>query len=222
MLTYLAVNGSPGAASLYSRYSFNDGTASDSITQNAAGTLMGTPSVVGGKVELSGAEYISLPTTLPSASPGGISFEMWVDTYSSDIVSAMLIYLGANSGGNGEGIYAYNNGGVVSVEWTSSSCGTDLGQTFDNHIGMHFVFTIDNFNSVNVYVNGEFSLNLACSSGTWPDLSYFYIGSPDHPLYASLDEVRVWAGVLSAVDVAEHYSQGPGAKLLIYGSVDNL
>ena len=199
------------------RYSFNDGTAVDNVGGAAfSATLMGSPGVVGGKVALqSSGQFVSLPAT-NLAGVTALSIEMWVDT-GANVDSAPLIAWGDSLSNLNSWIVASRSAAAVSAVWRLSGapvCGpVSSTHAFDGQTGMHVVLTVA-AGSLKLYVNGMLAGSSSCAGSALPPVNYFYSGSsPAGTLVGSVNEFRVWTGALSAVDVAAHYSQGPGEPL---------
>ena len=214
---------------LLHRYSFNDGTASDSVGGSSwAGTLAGGATVVNQKAVLaSNGQYVSLPSGL-FGSYTSVSVEVWVST-GANAANARVFEWGYYFGaGNVKKILAVlrngsKNPAPVYVTWWDTSVGryldTDSTVLFDNQPSLHIVLTVTGGTLARLYINGALAATLDAGSlpqPCFPRADTFGIGKgfdsiSDTPtLIGSVDELRVWGGVLSATEVSTRYSQGSG------------
>ena len=80
----LLVGGILSATSAYAqltdRYSFNDGTATDSVNAANSGTVSGTISITGGLLTTTGTGYVALPATVGAGTTGNFSIETFTST----------------------------------------------------------------------------------------------------------------------------------------------
>ena len=179
------------------------------------GTLVGTPRVTGGRVELRlSGQYVSLPPVIVR-SMTAFSMEMWVDTGMNSGTTLPLFVWGDALGTSTECIYVNRyTGGSVFAGWNRNGapiCTVTSSQPFDGQTNMHVVLTIAGDGFMRLYINNLMTVSSSCGNVVLPPANYFAIGnSPAAVLNVSLNEFRVWTGVLSAADVAAHFSQGPG------------
>ena len=220
------------AATLVSRYSFNETsgtTAVDSVGGYNA-TLNGTMAFNGsGQVVLDGSNgsYVGLPPAQLSGL-SAITIDAWISfTVPNNNVHLFSIDDGGGTGSGGSYL-RYNlfdsgngNGGTNFFEgiigWSGNSLhGGSLLPT--NNTPVHVTLVYDPVNGVkSIYVNGELS---STYSGSLAALSsyaqnVFTLGrSPwaaygDPYLKGSIDEFRVYSGVLSAGEIAANDTAGP-------------
>ena len=79
---------------------------------------------------------------------------------------------------------------------------------------MHVVVTLAQGDYPRVYVNGVLRSSSRTVMELLPPSDVFYLGysfiSGDVTMIGSIDEFRIWQGVLSASEIASHFAQGPG------------
>lgn len=219
------------AANLVSRYSFNEtsGTnAFDSIGGYTA-ILRGGASFNGaGKVVLNGTNsYIDLkPTQLSGLT--AITIDSWFSfTVPNNNVCLLSIDGGVNSGGSGsylrynlfDNTPANHHGGTNFFEGIISWGGNVLhgGSVLPtNNTQVHLTLVYDPVNSVkSIYVNGVLSSTYSGSLGSlnsYPQGAFALGRSPwggDPFLKGSINEFRVYNGVLSDSEIATNDLSGP-------------
>ena len=221
---------------LLHRYSFNDGTAGDSVGGAAwAGTLVGSVTVVNQKAVLaSNGQYVSLPSGL-FGSYSSVSVEVWISTGANSLNARVFEWGHYFAGGAQKKILSVLRDGskypaTVYVTWWDTSVGlypyTESSISFDNQASLHIVLTVTGGTLARLYINGALAATL--DAGYFPQPSFpradtFGIGkgfdsiSVTPTLIGSVDEVRVWGGVLSAAEVSTRYSQGSGQWLSCSG-----
>ena len=206
---------------LLHRYSFNDGTAGDSVG-SAAGTLYGTslPSITAGTVTLNSVDQrIQLPANV-LGSCVEYSVEMWVST-GTNANLAPLFSFGTDATTYASLIYVARSAELISATWNdiySHTCTATSTIKFDGQTNMHVVLTVT-ATFITLYVNsgsGSSVTSTNCSSvsfalnGVLPTINYFYVGHYlGGTLVGSVDEFRLWQGIVSATDVSNQYSIGP-------------
>ena len=88
------------------------------------------------------------------------------------------------------------------------------GGQFDGVTNMHVVLTLSAGEYPRLYVNGVLVLLASYSLPTIPVPTYFSIGhsggDANAYLLGSVDEFRIWGGVLSANEVLSNYFAGTG------------
>jgi len=225
-------------ATMLHRYSFNDGTPSDSIGGPSwTGTLGPSASISGGQLILPGGSSASSlqlpPGILGSPSSPAISLEMWVTT-SSTVNSngyVRIFQFGGNSldgalhtlllsrDSVNNGFLLYNRIPAVLDNTAGTISTQSIATTFTGQTNMHVVLVLYNGGYGIVYINGALIATTTASGLYFPDGSSGetnYLGYGTLPgdglttgMVGSINEFRVWQGVLSATDVLSHYSSGP-------------
>jgi hypothetical protein len=216
---------------LLHRYSFNETQgqriAIDSVG-GAHGTVNGTAAFTGaGALTLNGTDgYVNLPNGLISGQ-NNVTFETWLTWNGGGNWQRIFDFgdndQGENNQGNGltyviltpkssEGVLRFaistNSGnGEIATVWTNA---LPIGQP--THVAVSYDFSSS---TAILYVNGQ---RVSIGSATIPlsainDINVWLGRSnwPDPNLNASLDEFRIYGGVLSDPAVAASYAVGPDA-----------
>lgn len=219
------------AANLVSRYSFNEtsGTnAYDSVGGYTATLRGGTAFDGAGKVVLNGTNsYIDLPPAQLSGLTA-ITIDAWFSfTVPNNNVGLFSLDGGVNSGGSGsylrynlfDNTPANNHGGTNFFEGIVSWSGNVLhgGSVLPtNNTQVHVTLVYDPVNGVkSIYLNGAlsstYSGSLAALS-SYPQTAFALGRSPwggDPYLKGSINEFRVYSGVLSDSEIATNDAAGP-------------
>ena len=91
------------------------------------------------------------------------------------------------------------------------------GGQFDGATSMHVVLTLSAGEYPRLYVNGVLVLLASYSLPAIPVPTYFNIGHSGGDAYSyllgSVDEFRIWGGVLSANEVLSNYFAGTGKQV---------
>jgi hypothetical protein len=156
------------SAVLTHRYSFNDGSVSDSVGGTSwTGTLGSTASVSGGQLRLPGgsvSSYLQLPAgILGSPAPASVTIEMWVTTGSSGTSTnyARLLQFGSTfSSSNNANSYMFGrdsgNNGYLFFSYSFSSGVKSVFQNnvaFDGMTNAHIVIVLNNNGPAIIYIN---------------------------------------------------------------------
>lgn len=236
-LSLLALGGlSADAQTLLHRYSFNDGTANDSVG-TANGTLNGGAMATGGQLVLvnttpsadSTGQFVNLPANmLPTT--GSVSFETWftadpMTPAGSGVGWERLFDFGnTDAGGNGQNyIFVTPASGPGDTRAVISD--TDPGFNDEElarragtlNDGMpHYIAAVfdETAGKISLYVDNnapKAQLLDQPLSVVQDQLSYLgrslYNGDP---LYnGSIDEMRIWGGALTPAQVAADFAAGP-------------
>ena len=229
----LAMAGQSAHASIVHQYTFNDGTANDSVG-TANGTLVGTATISNGQLVLTGnnADYVSLPaSTIDISSYTAVSFVTWFTAPTTPPVNSQLFSFGGTNSGYGYGYIIANptTGGTANYR-TAISAGpsTEPGYTYGETSinggltstivgnGQHELVVTDDNSTLSIYLDGVLknsttvpSKNLL--SGLNDSLAYIgksvYSGDP---LFAgSINEFDIYNNALSATDVSNTFATGP-------------
>lgn len=222
-------------ASMTHRYSFNDGTADDSVG-HANGKLMNGATVVGGKLvfdrktndgintDPATGQYLSLPTNILKTR--AFTLEVWV-TWSGGANWQRILDFGSQGpGADGAAGSQFiiltpgNNNGFLLGQVSIRSRGLASDYVFEKRtLSRHFehqvVFTHDpDANVEALYVDGRI-VGVADAHADPSKARYenFWIGRSqfDHdPFFAgSIDELRTYDTALSAAQVAADFAAGP-------------
>ena len=98
-----------------------------------------------------------------------------------------------------------NSNGVKSAYYSSTP--------FNSQTNLHLVVTLSAGDYARLYINGVLQGSTPAVVSLIPPPTVFYIGKSfdgQPGLIGSVNEFRIWAGALSATDIAARYSQGPG------------
>ena len=205
---------------LLHRYSFNEGTASDSVGGSAyAGSLMAGATVTNNQANFTtSGPYVNLPSGL-FGNYTAMSVEAWVTTgVNSASQTCRLFQFGASgtSNTNSLNVRRNSNNNIV-LEWvtysgSSKACTSLLN--FDSQTSMHVVMTVSAGDYARLYINGVLQGTTPAVVDSLPPPDVFYFGKAFETaiagLIGSVNEFRIWGGALSAIDIATRYSQGPG------------
>ncbi len=226
------------ATQLIHRYSFNDGTANDSVG-SANGTFhngSGASSISGGQLNLKGStsDYVDLGSDIITAAnlaSGAVTFEAWASFNLANTGWARLFDLGTSSGSSGAN-YIFlspnnaNNGGSARLAVTDSvGNGNETGFNSGNLLGRTNLHVVAVFNPapnrqfLGLYTNGV--LVASTSTGTKQIASIndvtSFLGhshwSGDPGLNGSIDEFRIYDGELNTNQIAATDVLGPNQVL---------
>jgi hypothetical protein len=217
------------------RYSFNDGTANDSIG-NASGTLMNGASVTGGKVVLNNdgvstdatvGQYLSLPQNiLPTRN---FTLEVWF-TFNGGNPWQRILDLGSkdptdNTIGKGFIILTENGAGGVLGQVSINSWGdpqdTDYVSGGQFPAGaehcLAYVHNLDG-SAENLYLDGApIGSGAAHVDPSTANYSNFWLGrsqfASDPFFNGSIDELRTYDNPLTAAQIQSSYNAGPDAAV---------
>ncbi|MBN2506877.1 MAG: cadherin-like domain-containing protein [Verrucomicrobia bacterium] len=217
------------ASSLVHRYSFNDGTADDSVG-TAHGTLMNGIAINEGAAQFVAAanHYIDLPGHLIDGYPA-ITLEFWMSAGVNGAWSRVFDFGTQNA--SGQGAYyimftPHSGDNTARLVYSDADPGYNhevFAQTagvLDNAGPTHVACVFDSVNSTLVlYVNGVmagirhdfvFPLSSIVNTFSWLGRSLY---NGDAWYEGSLDEFRIYNSALSAGKVWQSYQQGPNTVL---------
>jgi len=225
------------------RYSFNDGTASDSVGGASWVGTHGPQAIISNnELQLGGSSgsgfvesYLQLPAgILGSPAPAAVSIEMWITTSSgsSNSNSNVLIQFGshltsygsqANAGSFEFGRNAMT-GGFILQSWDKmgapgASTSSSIWIPFNGQTRMHVVLVLVNGGPGYVYLNGALAATstgaVYLPDGSAGEINYIGCGSDStqSPFVGTVDELRVWEGALQQSDVTAHYIAGPNGAI---------
>ncbi|HEV2318594.1 MAG TPA: LamG-like jellyroll fold domain-containing protein, partial [Verrucomicrobiae bacterium] len=220
---------------LVHRYSFTS-DASDSVG-GANGTLMGDATVSGGQLVLDGTSgcYLSLPAgQINIATNTSVTFEAWV-TFNNASTWAYLFGFGNtnNGGGVGQigcvpcadaGVYHHwglteNQSGGATVSWAHGW----------NNMTAHITVVDDPpSGTISVYRDGvlEVAQGSAFNPVSDTPTNWAYLGhsfyDADPYLSASIDEFRIYNGVLTPAQVAMTQLNGPNSTSFDPGALQSI
>ena len=203
---------------LLHRYSFNDGTTSDSVGGSPfAGSIVGSASVSGNQLMISSlGPYMSVPASV-FGSYTAITIEVWATTASSLGGYARIFQLGSSVSNMASLVLDRNSvNGYVQMEYRpdltayiASSTVTFSGQT------LHVAIVLAVGAQPMLYVNGAYAGSAPYTMTTMLTPAQFRLGGSldgGNQFQGSIDEFRIWGGTLSASDIATRFSQGPGER----------
>jgi hypothetical protein len=222
----------PVSAQLLHRYSFDgSGTVATDSVGSAHGTLFGGTTLAGtGAVDLDGTDdYVELPSGLVSGM-GTATIEVWATWDGPATVGWSRIFdFGDNSGGaggQGTGITYFvlsprdNTNGLTAV--AMKTLGTTSIKTYGAApatvgVATHYAVVYDSpGDTMSLYVDGAFESMVTLSEdltdlndiNCWLGQSQF-INDPHFD--GQIDEVRIYGGLLSAVEIAANAAAGPNS-----------
>lgn len=213
------------SARLLHRYSFNDGTLGDSIAgSNWTAALMATASLDNGQVTCGSGGCAALPGGL-FGSYKAVTIEAWVTTGANN-ADNVIFEFGSSSLNAKDSIFVARNekfglkSGNFKLSWYDAgglTCPGHCHEFVSNHSfsmqsSVHIVVTIMKGANANLYINGVFEGTASVNVSSLPSPLNFFIGkgSIGSALIGSVDEFRVWGGVLTSACIANNYAQGPG------------
>lgn len=217
------------------RYSFT-ADASDSIG-GANGTLMGDAAVSGGQLVLDGTSgcYLSLPASqINIATNTSVTFEAWV-TFNSSSTWAYLFGFGNTNNGSGVGqigcVPCADGGGYHHWGLTENQSG---GATVSwahgwNNMTAHITVVVDPpTGTISVYRDGVLEVAQGGANNPLSDTptNYAFLGhsfyDADPYLSASIDEFRIYNGVLTPAQVAMTQLNGPNSTAFDPGALESI
>ncbi|HXD01625.1 MAG TPA: alpha-L-arabinofuranosidase C-terminal domain-containing protein, partial [Verrucomicrobiae bacterium] len=220
---------------LIHRYSFNDGTANDSIG-TANGTFFnasGHASIVNGQLNLTGAsgDYVDFGPgiiTTTNITTGALTFEAWATFNPVNGAWARLFDFGnisGSSGGNYIFLAANNaaNGGNARLAATDTMPGTsgEAGLNINNLLGQTNIHLVAVFNPspsrqfLGLYTNGVLAASGSTGGNYIASINdvFSFLGhslwSGDAWLNGSINEFRVYDGELNKFQIAASFQAGP-------------
>ena len=219
-----------GAANfLNHRYDF--ATNANDLVGTANGTLLGNAIVTNGSLVLDGTAgtYMQLPANLINgASQQALTMEFWA-TYGANSANCYVFSLGNTNiiGTQAQGskyvAYSPNNssGQTLSISPSDNTFAQSVsgGSVLDG-LTRHVACVIDPPNqTLAIYTNGvleSVNTNMTVGLGNVSD-AFSYIGASlfaaDPALNASIDELRIYNGALSAISLKQSDDQGPNIVL---------
>lgn len=225
-------------AALIHQYTFNNGTANDSVG-TANGTLEGAATISNGQLNLTGSNtvYVSLPAgAIDISQYTAVSFSIWFTAPTTPAVNSQLFSLGGTiSGGTNSGRgYGYiignpATGGTANYRTaisagSNSEPGYSYGETTINGgltssivgNGQHQLVVTDNNSTLSIYLDGSLMNSAAIPSknllsGLSDSLAYIgkSVYTSDPGFAGSINEFDIYSNALSTTDVANAYAAGP-------------
>lgn len=223
---------------LIHRYSFNDGTANDSVG-SANGTFhngSSASSISGGQLNLKGStsDYVDLGPGIVSTTnltSGAVTFEAWASFSLANTGWARLFDFGTSSGSSGAN-YIFlspnnaNNGGSARLAVTDSAGnGDETGFNINNLLGLTNLHVVAVFNPspnrqfLGLYTNGVLAASTRTGNKQIPSINDVtsFLGhshwSADPGLNGSVDEFRIYDGELSTNQIVATGVLGPNQVL---------
>jgi hypothetical protein len=208
------------------RYSFTS-DASDSVGAQD-GLLFGNATVSGGQVSFDGDmnSYVELPSCMIS-SYDSVTLEAWASFGANAVWSRVYDFGHYNPAGDGGSRpYAFlcpHTGGnttrVVLSDGTEAVL--DFAPSLDGLSGLHIAVVYDPpSNTQLMYTNGVLALSASLNGKILANLDDLkcWLGrsmyAADNGLTGSIDEFRIYAGVLTPTQIAQDFAAGPGQVVL--------
>lgn len=217
------------------RYSFAS-DASDSIG-GANGTLMGTASVSGGQLVLDGTAgcYVSLPGSLINiATNTSVTIEAWV-TFNNPSTWAYLFGFGNTNNGAGVGQIGcvpcadaggYHHWGITENQSGGATVSWAHGW---NNMTAHITAVVDPpTGTISIYRDGVLEVTQGGAENplSLTPTNYVFLGrsfyDSDPYLSASIDEFRIYNGVLTPPQVAMTQLNGPNSASFDPGALESI
>ncbi|HEX9046793.1 MAG TPA: LamG-like jellyroll fold domain-containing protein, partial [Verrucomicrobiae bacterium] len=235
-IAWLPINSAPLPA-LVHRYSFSEigGTnVSDSVGGAAwNGTLPNGGALAGGQLALSAAsaQYVQLPPGILS-NYSAVTIEAWA-TFPNQIPwNTMFFAFGTTNGSDGNDyIFCAPQGGriaITSTNWTGEQ-NAYSGMDFSYRTNLHIAAVFSPATKyLGIYTNGILAgVNTAVTTPMTAVSNVFsYIGrslySGDAYFNVSLDELRIYSGVLQPADIAAAQLVGPNVPLTTNVSLSSI
>ncbi len=232
---------------LVHRYSFNDGTANDSIG-TANGTFhngSGNASIANGRLNLTGSssDYVDFGPGIVSTTNltmGAVTFEAWATFNPVNNSWARLFDFGNTSGSSGAN-YLFltpnngNNSGNARLAVTDSvGNGNETSVTINNLLGQTNLHVLAVFNPsparqfLGLYTNGVLVASTSTAGKHIASVNdvFSYLGHSVWPLdpglNGSIDEFRIYDGELNRFQIAASFQAGPNRTNLNPGAITNL
>jgi hypothetical protein len=217
----VALLASAAQAELIHQYTFNDGTANDSVG-SVNGTLSGA-TVSGGKASFDGTDdYISFGSQIvPTSGVTGVTVVAWFNADASNAGSAQVFSLGVSASA-GNWLFYIPTVSRIGIK-TGSGSTLNAASTAQNDGKDHVVAAVitttggaNNYGTLSYYLDGVFKSsvdltsadNLSLLSGTTNSLAKGANGG-DAYYKGTIDEFRVYNTALSATEISVLTSEVP-------------
>jgi len=203
--------------SLVHRYSFDDGTANDSIG-TAHGSIVGSATITDGELDTSSGGFVELPSTATQGLDSSFTIELWYTWFgpggaqiSFSFGPSTSGYLLSHPSWNGGHTMEYRPGGLLG--------GSIIGAAPRN-TPIHLVTTYDaTSGTALMYVDGSL-VNDSLSSVAF-DLeslgSQIDVGGRgpfnDPSLNGTIDEFRIWDNALTESQITNAFALGPNTVI---------
>lgn len=192
------------------------------------GTLADGAIIISGQAVFNtSGPYVNISNTVFSTYTS-ITIEAWVSTGINTVVNdgangnyARIFEFGQSLGisqDNSLGIMRNAENGLITIQYigaagypTGPAFFSDGPVVFNSQIDLYVAITCSAGNNSLMYLNGTFANTSNTPSPLQPQ--YFYIGkslySDDSGLIGSVNEFRIWGGILSPSQILTHFQQGP-------------
>lgn len=199
------------------RYSFNSGTAADSIGGHSYdGTAMAGATLFGGQAVFNrSGPYVRLPKSVFGAATA-VTIEAWVTTGFNNSGSVKVFQFGPNVHTQANSVAIgrnYKTGNVMKQYFPPDQTVQETGTltSFNTQTDLYVALTISSACSAALYVNGTY---ISTTSAPYPlQPTNFYIGKSfnvsDRGFIGSVNEFRIWSGILTPSQIAQNFHLGP-------------
>ena len=206
------------AAQLRHRWSFDDGTANDSVG-TANGTLLGAASIADGQLHIPGSgKFVTSPIGQPIGAKTLVSWTTLPDPGTSTMGSALTLESDDTAGNTFDGIVY---GELSAGHWMAGSDGWNrtqypqtygFAETLTSEVMLAITYKTDN--SISVYRNGVLYGSYSKNTLINYDANALVQIGPRHANNANvyngfINEARIYASALSDNQIAALYAQGP-------------
>ncbi len=232
--TYAQTN--PGTESLAHQWTFDDGTANDTVAVNPVnGTLMGGATIENRALKLAGSgQYLSFSGSALSLDTFTvISQEIWyTPVLGANTSYTMLSYFGNTSGGSGYNYISTSSARGDDKSRTAITDGNYSGEVaadgpeYDDGL-LHQMVSVIRADSVLLYIDGALvdkTANTVSLSTIGSSLAYLGKGgyTNDPTWIGSISKFSIYSKSLSSEEVDFLYQQGPESSPLIISSFNYL
>ena len=191
-----------------------------------AGSLIAGATVVDNQAVLSSpTQYVNLPSGL-FGNYTSVSVEAWVTTGTSQCTWASIFQFGAMKSSDENSLYVQfctdnaactlNNFDLGWWYFSGKHAIASTATSFSGQTNMHMVVTVTQGGYARIYLNGILAGTTTSVINPLPPAKVFVLGSFFNANFVgSVDEFRIWGGVLSPADITARYRQGPGKRGIV-------
>ena len=207
------------------RYDFNNDTASDSIGGCAyQGTLEAGAVVDGGQVHMTAdgitGGYVNIPSNVFEGY-NSISIEVWFTTGYNTGWARIFQYGSPDDNLNSIVLCRYvDDGYLIFVYVPQDNSAWNIISTpflFNDLTDCYAVVTVAEGSFAQLYINGTLVATTFTAINPFPNANVFFIGKSlndaDMAFNGSVNEFRVWGGILPQKNITENFLAGPSKSI---------